>query len=171
MKTKRAKGELDGVYCEGSVCDEIEHEHISNEELLELDVNLLVLAALENQITKDNAEKIKAGVICEIANGPIDSEGDAILNKNKKVVIPDVLANAGGVTVSYFEWVQNRAGDYWELEKVHTKLKDKILNAFDEVYRIKEEKNIDMRTASYVYGLKRITESIESKGTENYFKR
>lgn len=170
MVTKKIKGKIDGIYCEGSVCDEIEHEHVSNEELLELDVDLLILAALENQITIKNADKIKAKVICEIANGPIDSEGDEVLNKKEIIVIPDVLANAGGVTVSYFEWIQNKTGDYWDLDTIHVKLKNKIIMAFNDIHKIMEEKKIDMRTAAYVYGLKKIIDSIESKGTEEYFK-
>jgi len=100
------------MYCDGSVCDIQRNQRISSAELLELDVDILVLAALENQIRKDNGSRIKAGLILEIANGPVTSEADAILAKNGIIVLPDVLVNAGGVTVSYFEWVQNRAGTW-----------------------------------------------------------
>ncbi|WP_264299325.1 Glu/Leu/Phe/Val family dehydrogenase [Sulfurimonas sediminis] len=111
------------LYCDVSICEEAENEVMTNEELLALDVDVLVLAAMENQITKENAAKIQAKLILEIANGPITSQADEILQKNNAIVIPDVLANAGGVTVSYFEWVQNRAGYYWEEEEVNEKLK------------------------------------------------
>ena len=170
MKVKREKGKLEGVYCQKSVCDVIKHEKITNEELLELDVDVLVLAALENQITKKNAPKIKAKYIFEIANGPITNEADEILHRNNIIVLPDILVNAGGVIVSYFEWVQNRMGNYWELKEIHDKLKRMMDDSFFEVYNIAKEKKIDFRTAAYVIALQRINEAIEAKGTSRYFK-
>jgi len=164
---------LEGVYCEGSGCELVEHEKITNNELLELDVDALVLAALENQITEDNAPDIKAGLILELANGPVTPRADQILFRKGIDVIPDILANAGGVTVSYFEWVQNRAGFYWEEEEVQERLKT-IMHR--EARKIKTEadnnrdKGMDLRTAAYVHGLGRIAEAIDSQGTKDYFK-
>jgi glutamate dehydrogenase (NADP+) len=161
---------LKAVYCEGSVCETVDADNITNEELLELDVDLLIPAALENQITSDNAKKIKAPVIVEVANGPVTSDGDEILKKNNNLlIIPDILANAGGVTVSYFEWVQNKMGYYWELEEVHQKLHEIMSREFGNVYDLMVEKQIDMRTAAYVLGLNRIGEAVESLGTMKYF--
>jgi len=170
MKKKQEKGMIDAEYYSGSIKDDSEHKKITNEELLEADVDILIPAALENQITKSNANKIKAKIIVEVANGPTTPEADEILEKKNVLLIPDILANSGGVTVSYFEWVQNRQGYYWTLEEVRSKLKDKIIPAFESIYDIMTEKKIDMRTAAYVYGLKRISEAIDAKGTEDYFK-
>ena len=170
MESKKKKGMIDNEYYKGSVSDDEDHSRITNEELLESECDILIPAALENQITKENADKIKAKYIVEVANGPTTPEADEILEKNGKLVIPDILANAGGVTVSYFEWVQNRQGYYWELEEVRTKLKEKIVPAFNDIWSIMEEKKIDMRTAAYVRALRKIGEAIESKGTEEIFK-
>lgn len=168
-KVKNETRKLQAVYCEGSVCEMIDAEKITNEELLELDVDILIPAALENQITGENAERIKAPFIVEIANGPTTNEGEAILDKKGTVVIPDILANAGGVTVSYFEWVQNRQGYYWPLEEVHQKLETIMKREFNAIYDLKESKKINMRTAAYVHALNRIGEAIEAGGTQSYF--
>lgn len=138
----------------------INNTNITNEELLELKVDLLIPAAMENQITADNAMNIKAKYIIELANGPITKEADQILTDNNIFIIPDILANAGGVIVSYFEWVQNNTGFYWDLAEVHDKLQHKINNAFNHIYKIKEQYNIDMRTASYIFALKKLESSI-----------
>ncbi|MFT4303389.1 MAG: Glu/Leu/Phe/Val family dehydrogenase [Candidatus Woesearchaeota archaeon] len=169
MKIKKEKGEIDGVYCNGSVCDAIEHDKISYKDVLEQDVDILIPAAVENQITKENADKIKAKIILELANGPITSDADDILDKKSTIVIPDILANAGGVTVSYFEWLQNKSGEYWDLEVVHKKLKEKMIKAFRSVEKIKKENNINFRTASYVLATKRIVDAIDAKGTVEYY--
>lgn len=170
IHTKNESRVLKAVYCEGSVCEAIDAKTITNEELLELDVDLLLPSALENQITSDNAKDIKAKVIVEVANGPITSEADEILKQQDGVlIIPDILANAGGVTVSYFEWVQNKSGYYWELETVHEKLHEIMSREFNNVYDIMVNKEIDMRTAAYVLGLNRIGEAVESLGTMKYF--
>lgn len=166
---KNETKQLQAVYCQGSVCESVPADRITNEELLELDVDLLIPAALENQITGANAAKIKAPVIIEIANGPTTSEADAVLLKNKTLVVPDILANAGGVTVSYFEWVQNRQGYYWDIDEVHAKLRAIMSREFNLVYNIAESKQIDMRTAAYVHALDRIGEAIAAKGTRSYF--
>jgi glutamate dehydrogenase (NADP+) len=169
IHTKNDTRRLKAVYCEGSVCEAVDADTITNEELLELDVDLLIPAALENQITANNADRIKAPVIVEIANGPTTSEADAVLADKGKLVVPDILANAGGVTVSYFEWVQNKTGYYWDAEEVHTKLHRIMSREFNAVYDLKEEKSIDMRTAAYTLALKRIGAAIESQGTSQYF--
>src|SRR5690606_31630136 len=115
---KQRVGSLRGIYTDGSVSNDIEHEHISNEELLELDVDILIPAALEDQIGPWNVERIRAPIIVEVANGPIVSQVDDVLHERGVRIIPDILANAGGVTVSYFEWVQNRNGFAWTLDEV-----------------------------------------------------
>ena len=169
-RRKREAGKVEAVYCKGTVCDIVKHDRITNDELLEADVDILVPAALENQITKKNAAKIKAKIILEIANGPTSHEADAILAKNKKIVIPDILANAGGVTVSYFEWLQNRSGEYWSIGSVHEKLEKIMLDAYCEVTKVQDELKIDMRTAAYVVSVRRLVDAINAKGTAEYFK-
>lgn len=157
------------MYCDGSVCDLQRYKKISSEEMLELDVDVLVLAALENQIHKENADHISAKLVLEIANGPVTSEADVILAEKGVPVLPDVLVNAGGVTVSYFEWVQNRAGLYWEEETVNYQLKDKISKEANVIFDLSEEKEISFRTAAYLQGVKRISGAISEKGTREYF--
>lgn len=137
---------------------------ITNEELLVSDCDILVPAALDNQITGANAGDIKAKVILELANGPTTPEADAILFKNSVSLIPDVLANAGGVTVSYFEWVQNRSGDRWKEEEVEKKLKDIMTESFKATYALAKEKNIDMRLAAFSLGVKRIADAMRLRG-------
>jgi glutamate dehydrogenase (NADP+) len=166
---KNLSRRLEAVYCDGSVCESIDAKRMSNEELLELEVDLLIPAALENQITSSNAHQIKAPVIVEVANGPTTSEADEILKGKDVLIIPDILANAGGVTVSYFEWVQNKAGYYWPLEEVQTKLRTIMVREFANVYEFMTEKQIDMRTAAYALALRRIGEAISAGGTGRYF--
>lgn len=160
---------LRGVYCEGSVCEEVDHQTITNEELLELDVDLLVPAALGGVIHADNASAIRAPWIVEVANGPVTSDADALLAERGIQVVPDVLANAGGVTVSWFEWVQNRQGYPWSLELVRERLADTMTRAFDAVWRTHDEEKLGMRAAAYAVGLRRIAEAVEAEGTQSYF--
>jgi glutamate dehydrogenase (NADP+) len=156
-------------YCDSSVCEITEQETISNEELLQLDVDILVPAALENQITEANAAEVKAKLIFEVANGPISSAGDRILQDKGIYVFPDILVNAGGVTVSYFEWVQNRSGLYWSLDEVNQKLKTRIVEEADRIWQIAQENSIPLRTAAYVHALSRLGEAISAKGTRDYY--
>ena len=137
---------------------------ISNEELLELDVTVLFPAALENVITKENAPRIKAKISCELANGPTTPEADLILHQNGVFVIPDFLANAGGVTVSYFEQVQNTYNYYWDLEKVHKELDKKMTKAFHDVYEMHKKHNVHMRLAAYMVAVSRVAEAVKLRG-------
>lgn len=130
--------------------------HITNEELLEADVDLLIPAALENQITAENAGKIRAKYIVEAANGPTNVEADAILTQRGITVVPDILANAGGVVVSYFEWVQNIQSLMWEEKEVNRHLEEIMVRAFEEVWSICKEKQVTMRMAAYMSALKRL---------------
>ncbi len=166
---KKDTGSLRGNFCEGDSCDiekmKIESvKTVSNEELLELDVDVLVLAALDGVIHEENADNIKAKILLELANGPVTPEADAIMEQKGIVVIPDILANAGGVTVSYFEWVQNRSGDVWEEEYVITKLKKVMDNAFDDFMKIKEQYDVSYREAAFVLGVERIVTAMKLRG-------
>lgn len=137
---------------------------ITNKELLELPVDVLYPAALENVVTKENAGRIKAKIICELANGPTTPKADTIIHKNGIFVIPDFLANAGGVTVSYFEQVQNTYNFYWELGDVRHMLDQKMTKAFNDVYAMHKEKKIDMRTAAYLVAVRRVVEAMKLRG-------
>ncbi len=148
----------------GTVADFPNSERITNEELLELDVTVLWPSALENVITKENAGRIKAKIIAEAANGPTTPEADEILHEKGVFVIPDFLCNAGGVTVSYFEWVQNVTGDYWPLEEVHQRLDQKMTKAFQEVIGMFEKKRVHMRLAAYLVAVQRVAEAMKLRG-------
>jgi glutamate dehydrogenase len=137
---------------------------VTNAELLELDCDVLVPAALENQITVENAPRIKAKLIIELANGPTTPEADTILAANNVTVVPDVLANAGGVTVSYFEWVQNLQNFYWTEQEVLARLEPIMVSNFEMVWNIARERKIDLRTAAFVHALTRLSASIISRG-------
>jgi glutamate dehydrogenase/leucine dehydrogenase len=168
-KYKRKTGSVAGEYCKGSVCD-IERmkmdgvRKISNEELLELPCDILIPAALDNVITDGNAKKIRAKLIIELANGPTTPEADAILEKRRVKIIPDVLANAGGVTVSYFEWVQGRSGEQWTAERVDLDLKRAMLAAFRAVRRTAYREKMTYREAAFAVGLRRIVEAMRVRG-------
>lgn len=137
---------------------------ISNEEILETDCTILVPAALENQITKNNAANVSAKLVAEAANGPTTPEADEILHKNKIMVIPDVLANSGGVTVSYFEWLQNLRREYWTEEQVNSMLDKKMTEAFSDVYDTHDKYQVNMRKASIALAVGRVTEAIKTRG-------
>jgi glutamate dehydrogenase (NAD(P)+) len=142
-------------------------KNISSEKLLEQKVDILIPAALENVITHKNASLIKAKAILEVANAPTSIEADKILEKRKIDVIPDILANAGGVTVSYFEWIQNRSRDYWIEEEVSSKLKQKMHSAFDCVHNFSEAKKITMRKAAFALAIERICRATKNRGILN----
>jgi glutamate dehydrogenase/leucine dehydrogenase len=137
---------------------------VSNDELLELKVDVLVPAALENQITKKNADKVKAKIVAEAANGPTLPEADSILFEKKITVLPDILANAGGVTVSYFEWAQDIQGYFWELEEVNRRLERVMVQSYGEVRKAALEHKVHNRTAAYVLAIQRVVDAIKIRG-------
>jgi glutamate dehydrogenase len=137
---------------------------ISNQELLELDCDILVPAAVENQITAKNAHRIKADIVVEAANGPTTLEATKILHERGILLVPDVLASAGGVTVSYFEWVQNNQGYYWSEEEVEQKLEDIMVRAFENVYNTANTRKVDMRLAAYMVGVRKMAEASRFRG-------
>lgn len=139
-------------------------EAISNEELLGLDVTVLFPAALENVITGANANKVRCNISCELANGPTTPEADEILHQNKVFVLPDFLANAGGVTVSYFEQVQNTYNFYWSLEEVHRRLDEKMTRAFQGVHQMYLKEKVNMRQAAYLVSVARVAEACKLRG-------
>jgi glutamate dehydrogenase (NADP+) len=147
---KNSTRDLKAVYCQGTICNLVDYKTISNEELLALEVDILIPAALENQITELNASGVRAKYIFE-------------------AVFPDILINAGGVTVSYFEWVQNRSGLYWTVEEVNDRLQHKMVTETERIWAIAQQKSISMRTAAYVHALDRIGAAIDAKGTRDYY--
>lgn len=137
---------------------------VSNAEVLEMEVDILLPAALEEVITESNAGRVKAKIVGELANGPTTPEADAILYKNGVFVIPDFLCNAGGVTVSYFEWVQNVGGYYWEEEEVHARLDKKMTAAFHDVLKASKQYKVNMRIAAYIVAVGRVAEAMKLRG-------
>ncbi|PIZ50484.1 glutamate dehydrogenase [Candidatus Woesearchaeota archaeon CG_4_10_14_0_2_um_filter_33_13] len=137
---------------------------ISNEALLELEVGVLVPSALSNVIHKENANKVKAKIVLELANGPTTPEADEILHQNKVLVLPDILSNSGGVTVSYFEWVQNNTGLYWKTEEVKERLREKMVVAFEKIWAEYENNNYDFRTNTYILAIKKILVAEKLRG-------
>ncbi|MGF1457569.1 MAG: Glu/Leu/Phe/Val dehydrogenase [Leptolyngbyaceae cyanobacterium] len=167
---KASTRSLQAVFCEGSVCTLVnDHDTLTNAELLTLDVDILIPAALENQITAENAARVQARYIFEVANGPISSEGDRILEDNGIHVFPDILVNAGGVTVSYFEWVQNRSGLYWTEAEVNQRLESRIVEEGEQIWRRAQSLAIPLRTAAYVHALERLEAAHSARGTRDYY--
>ncbi|MEL6158331.1 MAG: Glu/Leu/Phe/Val dehydrogenase [Cyanobacteria bacterium J06623_5] len=160
---------LKAVYCQDSVCSIVEHDTLTNEELLMLDVDILIPAALENQITADNADKIQARYIFEVANGPVTAGADEILENKGIRLFPDILVNAGGVMVSHFEWVQNRSGLYWELSRVEEELRSRIVSEANTIYALAQKHDVSFRTAAYIHALSRLGEALNDRGTRDYF--
>lgn len=168
-KYKQKTGSVTGEYCEGSVCDidrmKLDNvKTITNEELLECECDILIPAALDNVLTAENADKIKAQYILELANGPTTPEADAIFEKKGIRVIPDVLANAGGVTVSYFEWSQGRSGEQWTAEIVDERLKRVILDAYKAIRREARREDMSYREAAFSVGIKRMMDAMAVRG-------
>jgi glutamate dehydrogenase (NAD(P)+) len=148
----------------GTVSDFPNTQRISNEDLLTLDCTILVPAALENQLTNQNASKVKAKIVAEAANGPTTPDADNILFENKVLLIPDILANGGGVTVSYFEWLQNLRREYWTEQHVNERLDSNITKAFSDVYEIHMKMNLNMRKASMILAVNKVVEAIKIRG-------
>lgn len=137
---------------------------ITNEELLEQECDILVPAATSNQITAKNANSIKAKIVVEAANGPTTIEATRILSERGILLVPDVLAGSGGVTVSYFEWVQNKQGYYWDENEVKARLRRKMVSAFQQIYEISKNSNVNLRVAAYMVGVRKMVEASEFRG-------
>lgn len=161
---RAAKGTVASCYCRGGVCDSTEGKVASNEDLLTMAVDVLIPAALESQITEKNASKIKAAVILEMANGPTTSEADEILNQRGVAVIPDILANAGGVVGSYWEWAQNLQGEMWPAAEVFSRTKQILEKAYEAVQAAQKQYNVTRREAAFVVALKRVHEAMRARG-------
>jgi glutamate dehydrogenase (NAD(P)+) len=148
----------------GSLADWPTGRRISNEELLELECDILVLAAREDQVHADNAQRLRCRLIAEGANGPTSLEADAILVERGIPVLPDILTNAGGVTVSYFEWVQDLGRLFWGREEIRAKLEEKMNDAFDRVWDISKERGVTLRTAALVAGIREVASALDARG-------
>lgn len=164
LECKRKTGTLAECFCVEDACDLKNGRPISNEELLELDVDVLVPSALENVITADNADRIKAKAIIEMANGPVTPEADEMLVKKGIISIPDVLANAGGVTTSYFEWVQNLQGYHWTKDEVLSRLQPLMEKSFDAMWKMKESTGQSARMSTYMIAVKQVVDAILLRG-------
>lgn len=158
MQCKREKGSINGCYCFKDGCDVNFGKDITNEELLELKVDVLVPAAVENVINQNNADRIKAKIILEMANSPVTEEAEEILNSKGIIIVPDILANAGGVTVSYFEMIQNIKNEKWTKDKTFSELRNYLLQAFEDIWHYFKKSKINLRDSSILTALKRIKE-------------
>jgi glutamate dehydrogenase (NADP+) len=169
IHAKNERRKLEALYCECSVCNAVDAKEISNEELLELDVDVLIPAALEDVITQDNAERIQARIVLELANGPTSMAADRILEEREITVVPDILANAGGVTVSFYEWVQNRSGNTWSETDVLQRLDARMCEQFRAVLGLAQDKGVSLRMAAYALALERLSAAAEAMGTARFF--
>jgi glutamate dehydrogenase/leucine dehydrogenase len=170
-EVKNKKGSVTGLYCEGTVCNvaDLHRDNVTvldSKEILEVDCDVLIPAALGGVIHKENAKNIKAKIILELANGPVSPEGENILSDMDVLVIPDVLANAGGVTVSYFEWVQGRMGFFWTEDEVKEKLKPLMIHAFHELHNYANMHSISYRKAAFVLAINKIAKVVKIRGSE-----
>jgi len=146
-------------------------EEIDPDELVALDVDVLVPAALEDMITADNADSVKASVVLEVANGPTAADADETLDERGVTVIPDILANAGGVTVSYFEWAQNKAGIRWEADDVRERLRTRMIAESENISNLAGDRDVTLRTAAYAQGLERISAAVDATGSAEHYQR
>ena len=160
LKCREKKGKISGCYCVGSVCDLSFGKGISNEEILEMEVDVLVPAAVENVITKENAPKIKAKYIIEMANGPVTSEAETILEKRGIISVPDILANSGGVIASYFEWLQSKEKKLWGKERVFQELSKILKESFEKVFNLAKKEKINLRKAAEILAVERVTKTM-----------
>ncbi len=160
VRAAKAEGELqaDGA------------EELSQDELLALDVDLLCPSALENAITEDNADDVRAKLVFEVANGPVTGAADEILADRGVVIVPDILTNAGGVTVSWFEWVQNRTGLPWEREEVRARLEERMVRETEAIWALAQDEGISLRTAAYAHALRRIGAAVDARGSHEDFR-
>jgi len=161
LRCRERKGKIADCYCVGSVCDADYGDQMTNKELLEMEVDVLIPAAVENVITKENAPNIKAKYIISMANGPITEEAQKILEKKGKIVVPDILANAGGVTASYFEWRQAKEGVLWTKEETFKELSRILEPAFDNVWHVSKQRGISLKKAGLLIAVKRIVEAMD----------
>ncbi len=164
---KQLTKELAAVYCQGSVCQLLEHDKLTNDELLGLNVDILIPAAIENVINQQTMKGIKAKYIVEVANGPTSLEAAEYLAEQGVEIIPDVLANSGGVIVSYYEWVQSKSGFYWSETEVNQKLEQLLAAVFDKAWQRKQDKT--MRFACYALALERLQAALDAHGSKDYF--
>lgn len=158
---REAKGKIAGCYCVGSVCDLSFGKEISNEELLAMEVDVLVPAAMENVIAKENSPRIRAKFVIEMANGPVTSEAETILEKKGIISIPDILANSGGVIASYFEWRQAKEKKLWEKERVLKELSKILENSFEKVFNFAKKEKINLRKAAEILAVERVVKAME----------
>lgn len=160
LKCKKEKGTVAGCYCMGSVCDVKFGRTISNEEILRLPVDILVPAALENVINEENMKEIKAKIIVEMANGPITEKAYQYLTEKGVIIVPDVLANAGGVAVSYLEWVQGKQGYWWSEKEVNEKLEKIMISAFEKIWQKSKEKKISLKESAFEVAIERLAQNL-----------
>jgi len=160
LRCREEKGKISGCYCKASVCDLNFGKAVSNQELLEMKVDVLVPAAVENVITKENADKIRAKYVIEMANGPVTPEARAILEKKGIISIPDVLANSGGVVASYFEWRQGKEKKLWEKEKVFEGISQILEKSFEKVWDLSQKEKINLRKAAEILAVERVIKAM-----------
>jgi glutamate dehydrogenase (NADP+) len=169
-RVKEESGQLTAARYKGNVCDIEDYEVITQDELLALDVDILVPAALENAITERNVGSVRAKVIVELANGPISADADKDLHRRGITVLPDVLANAGGVVVSYFEWVQNRQGFPWTAREIDERLQARMITETERLWSAAAERGTSLRVAAYALALERIGEAVDAKGSTSTYR-
>lgn len=160
-RQKEEKGVIGNAYCVGSVCDVEHYTELSNGDIFKLDVDIIIPAALGGVLTRENADTVRAKAIVELANGPVTPEADAVFEKKNIFVIPDILANAGGVIVSYYEWFQNKQDEHWDEDRVLDQLKANMVKQFNNIWTIHQSKGVPPRTAAYILGVGRIVEAMQ----------